>query len=437
MNKGYVQSQHRNNKWRFFVFSFIGILCFFVPIQINGTSSIIVDHVHLAIRALFGGFMQYVALAMILTGAILPLIRQSYKKSFADFVIIVFKVLGAMIGIMYVFKIGPALLFKKDYGPFLFDQLMLPLSVLIPVGAIALSLLISYGLLEFVGVFMEPVMRPIFKTPGKSAVDAVASFVGSYSLGLLITNRVYKEGLYNKREATIIATGFSTVSATFMIIVANTLGLMPHWNLYFWGTLVITFVVTAITAWLPPIVNESTDYYNNQKGEADVEIVGSRLKTAYAEALKKNATTPSLAKNVWGNLKDGLEMTIAILPSILSIGFLGLLLANFTPVIDWMSYIFYPFIYIFPTPDQALLAKASAISIIEMFLPSLLVAKAALSTKFIVGVVSVSAIIFFSALVPCILATEIKIPVWKLIVIWFLRVVLTLLITIPLSLLIF
>lgn len=436
MNKGYVQSQS-NNAWRFFVFSFIGILCFFVPIEIAGTSSIIVDHVHLAIRALFGGLMPYIALIMILAGAILPLIRKSYKNSFADFVIVVFKVLGAIIGVMYVFHFGPALLFKKDYGPFLFEQLMMPLSVLIPVGAIALSLLVSYGLLEFVGVFMEPVMRPIFKTPGKSAVDAVASFVGSYSLGLLITNRVYKEGLYNKREATIIATGFSTVSATFMIIVANTLGLMPHWNLYFWGTLVITFIVTAITAWLSPIVNESTEYYNGQEGEPEVEIVGSRLKTAYAEALKKNAATPSLAKNVWDNLRDGLEMTIAILPSILSIGFLGLILANFTPVIDWLSYIFYPFIYIFPTPDQALLAKASAISIIEMFLPSLLVAKAALSTKFIVGVVSVSAIIFFSALVPCIMATEIKIPIWKLVVIWFLRVVLTLLITIPLGLWIF
>lgn len=436
MNKGYVQSQS-NNAWRFFVFSFIGILCFFVPIEIAGTSSIIVDHVHLAIRALFGGLMPYIALIMILAGAILPLIRKSYNNSFADFVIVVFKVLGAIIGVMYVFHFGPALLFKKDYGPFLFEQLMMPLSVLIPVGAIALSLLVSYGLLEFVGVFMEPVMRPIFKTPGKSAVDAVASFVGSYSLGLLITNRVYKEGLYNKREATIIATGFSTVSATFMIIVANTLGLMPHWNLYFWGTLVITFIVTAITAWLPPIVNESTEYYNGQEGEPEVEIVGSRLKTAYAEALKKNASTPSLAKNVWDNLRDGLEMTIAILPSILSIGFLGLILANFTPVIDWLSYIFYPFIYIFPTPDQALLAKASAISIIEMFLPSLLVAKAALSTKFIVGVVSVSAIIFFSALVPCIMATEIKIPIWKLVIIWFLRVVLTLLITIPLGLWIF
>ena len=39
---------------------------------------------------------------------------------------------------------------------------MMPLSILIPVGAIAL-LLVGYGLLEFVGVYMEPIMRPILK----------------------------------------------------------------------------------------------------------------------------------------------------------------------------------------------------------------------------------------------------------------------------------
>ena len=32
-----------------------------------------------------------------------------------------------------------------------------------------------------------------------------------------------------------IATGFSTVSAAFMIIVAKTLGLMGTWNFYFWS----------------------------------------------------------------------------------------------------------------------------------------------------------------------------------------------------------
>lgn len=436
MNNQRLNAQ-QPSAWRFYVYSLIGILCFFVPFTISENNTILVDHVHLAIRSLLGPLMPYVALIMILIGTALPIVRRTFMTSITNLIITLFKVAGAVIGIMYVFKIGPSILFKADYGPFLFEKLMMPLSILIPVGAIALSLLVGYGLLEFVGVYMEPIMRPIFKTPGKSAVDAVASFVGSYSLGLLITNRVYKQGMYNKREATIIATGFSTVSATFMIIVAKTLGLMSHWNLYFWLTLVITFVVTAITAWLPPIANESTEYYNGQDGEQEVAIEGSRLKTAYAEAMKQNASTPSLIKNIWDNLKDGLEMTVGILPSILSIGFLGLIVANYTPFIDWLGYIFYPFINIFPIADQAVLAKASAISIVEMFLPSLLVTKAAMSTKFVVGVISVSSIIFFSALVPCILATEIKIPVWKLIIIWFLRVALSLLITIPIALLIF
>ncbi|WP_082911823.1 YjiH family protein, partial [Enteractinococcus helveticum] len=244
----------------------------------------------------------------------------------------------------------------------MFEKLMMPLSILIPVGAIALSLLVGYGLLEFVGVYMEPIMRPIFKTPGKSAVDTVASFVGRYSFGLLINNRVYKQGMYNKREATIIATGISTVSATFMLIVAKTLGLMPHWNLFCGITLAITFVVTASPAGQTPSTNVSTEQYNGQRGEQEVAIEGSRLKSAHAEAMKQNALTPSLVKNVWDNLKDGLEMTVGILPSILSIGSLGLIVANYTPFIDWLGYIFYPFIYIFPIADQAVLAKASAIS---------------------------------------------------------------------------
>ncbi|QLK86690.1 YjiH family protein [Staphylococcus sp. 17KM0847] len=423
--------------WQFWVYSFIGVICFFIPLTIHENHTILVDHAHLAFRALMGGAMPYLALLMIIIGAIIPLIRQDYKKSITDAILVVFKVLGAVIGVMYVFRIGPAILFNADYGPFLFDKLMMPLSVLIPIGAVALSLLVGYGLLEFIGVLMQPIMRPVFKTPGKSAIDAVASFVGSYSLGLLITNRVYKDGMYNKKEAVIIATGFSTVSATFMVIVARTLDLMEHWNLYFWLCLMITFVVTAISAHLPPISNESTEYYDGQQGEQEVEVAGSRVMAAWEEAKKQSHQSLPLVKNIWVNVKDGIEMTLAILPSILSIGFFGLLLVHYTPVIDWLSYIFYPIIYLFPIADKALLAKASAISIIEMFLPSLLAAKAAIQVKFVVAITSVSAIIFFSALVPCILATEIKIPIWKLVVIWFIRVALTLLITIPISLFIF
>jgi len=58
------------------------------------------------------------------------------------------------------------------------------LTFLVPIGSIFLAFLTNYGLMEFVGVFVRPLMRRIWKTPGRSAIDAVASFVGSYSVAL-------------------------------------------------------------------------------------------------------------------------------------------------------------------------------------------------------------------------------------------------------------
>lgn len=334
---------------------------------------------------------------------------------------------------MIVFEFGPAWLFRPDMGPFLFDKLVISVSLLVPIGAVFLALLVGYGLLEFVGVLMQPIMRPVWKTPGRSAIDAVASFVGSYSLGLLITNRVYKEGKYSAREAAIIATGFSTVSATFMVIVAKTLGLMDMWNTYFWVTLLVTFIVTAITVRIWPLGSMKDDYYEGAVPQPEVKPEGSRFAAAWREAQETVANAPKFGANIWANVRDGLLMTMAILPSILSIGLLGIVLATFTLLFDWVGYIFYPFTYILQLPEPMLVAKASALGIAEMFLPALLVVKSGIIVKFVIAVVSVSSIIFFSAVVPCIVATEIPISIPKLIVIWIQRVILTLIIVTPIA----
>ncbi|HLR19225.1 MAG TPA: YjiH family protein [Staphylococcus sp.] len=423
--------------WKFFIYSLIGIICFFVPITIGGKSTILIDHIVQWITFLVNPILPYYVLLLIIIGATHPFINKKWNKTKTDIIFSLFKVLGIFIAFMVVFDFGPGFVLKESIGPFLYDKLAIPLSVLIPIGAILLTFLVGYGLLEFIGVIMRPVMRPIFKTPGKSAVDAVASFVGSYSIGLLITNKVYKNGGYTHKEAMIIATGFSTVSATFMIIVANTLGIIQHWNLYFWFTLAVTFIVTAITVQIPPIRFEKNTTYHNQSYKEETRRDMPLLKEAWLEAQLAVKKADSLVVNVRGNLRDGVVMTIAILPSIMSIGFLGLIIAEYTPVIEYVSYIFYPFIGIFPVEDVAVLAQASTISIVEMLLPAAIAQSADLATRFIVGVMSVSAIIFFSSVVPVILSTEIKISVGKLVLIWFERVVLTLLITIPFALWIF
>jgi nucleoside recognition membrane protein YjiH len=67
----------------------------------------------------------------------------------------------------------------------------------------------------------------------------------------------------------------------------------------------------------------------------------------------------------------------------------------------------------------------------EMFIPSVLVAGTpgvAMMSKFVVGVVSIALILFFSGSIPCLLATDVRLSIKNLIVIMLERAILSLLI---------
>lgn len=423
--------------WKFFVLSAIGVLMFFVPVSIGGRSTIPLDHLVTWLRDTVPAVLPYYALALIAAGAAYPFVTRTWRRNTTMAVFSVARVVGLVVGIMLVFEIGPDWLFAEGMGPFLLNALVIPVGLLVPIGAVFLALLVGYGLMEFIGVIVRPFMKPVFRTPGRSAIDAVASFVGSYSLALLITNRVYLEGKYNRREAMVIATGFSTVSATFMIVVASALGLMDHWAFYFWSTLVITFLVTAVTVRIWPLSKESEEYAPDVEPRPEQDHTGSRFAAAWAEARQTVAADPGVGRTVLTNFKDGVVMAMAILPSILSIGLLGLVLAEFTPLFDWMGYLFFPITWALQIPEPLLVAKAAALGISEMFLPAALVTESGMAVKYVVAVVSVSQIIFFSAMVPSLVGTQIPVSIPRLVAIWFVRVALSLVITIPVALVAF
>lgn len=425
--------------WRFFVYSAIGIFAFFVPFSINGSkSTILLDHIVTWITSTLGENTRYLALLAIIAGTVYQFVSGRWKEDYARMAFAALSVLAIVLCAMLTFGFGPAWLFNPDIGPFILDKLVISVGLLIPVGAIFLGLLVGFGLMEFIGVLVQPIMRPVFHTPGKSAVDAVASFLGSYSLGLLITDRMYKNGSYNGREAAIVASGFSTVSATFMVIVAKTLDMMEHWTAYFFLTFIITFVVTAITVRIPPTSRIPEDYFPGTTPHPEKEITGNRFKAAWREAkLELNDAKP-LRKVLWTNFRDGLIMAVQVTPGIMAVGTIGLVLATYTPVFKVAGIVFYPLVWALQLPDPWATSGALATGLAEMFLPATLVAGSGdMVLKFTIAVTCVSQIFFFSAMVPAVLATDIPLSIWKMVQIWFIRVVLTVLITVPVAHLIF
>ena len=153
-----------------------------------------------------------------------------------------------------------------------------------------------------------------------------------------------------------------------------------------WTTLATTFTVTAITGRIPPLSQMNDHARVPEPGF----FSGARIATAVERALAVARNAPGLLENIRLNSREGLMMTCSILPSIMSVGLLGLLLAKHTPVFNWLGYVFYPCTAVFGIDSARELARASATGLAEMFLPALLMGDADRVARFATGIVSVS-----------------------------------------------
>ena len=262
---------------------------------------------------------------IVLVGIAYPFFTGSWKKGLTAKIFTALKVLALLPLSMVLFgwQLVPGMPKGADLS-FIWQKVVVPVTTLVPVGAVFLAFITTYGLMEFIGVFLRPVMRPVWKTPGKSAVDAVASFVGSYSVGLLITDRMYQTKRYSDKEASIIATGFSTVSATFMVIVANTTGLGgAKFVPYFWSTLVVTFLVTAITSRIFPIARKKDTGYQGQAIEPEPKFPLKELpKESWILAREAAGRSGGVLPEIWKNVVSGVKLSVSIGPTLLSVGYL-------------------------------------------------------------------------------------------------------------------
>lgn len=421
---------------KFIILSLVGVFMFFVPITVAGETTIPIEWF---VSLLTGNFMpvgRVYALLIILVACVMPFVRGTWKKDATTVFFTFSKIFGAIVAVLVFFDAAPEAVMRPDHGPFLFESLGVQVGVLIPLGAIFLTFLMDYGFIDFVGHLLRPIMRAVWKTPGRSAVDAVASFMGSTAMGMLITNEMYVNRKYNTKEAVIIATGFSTVCVSFFIVVAKTANIMHLWTPFFFVALLVTFAITAIVARIYPISKKPETYYKNQEGDPEEKIEGNLLVGAWKSGLRICGQAGPVVPNVLKNVKNSLGLVFEVLPNFMSIGLLALLLADYTPVFDWVGYIFYPLTALLQIPEPLLAAKAACLGLAEMYLPVLVIGEAPEVTRFIISVMSITQVLMFSTTIPCVVATEIPVSIKDMVIIWFERTVLSFLIIVPIAYLI-
>lgn len=402
----------------------LGLFAFFVNIEFAGKNTIIIDHATGWLVTKQTVLVTIFCLALMAYGAISPWLKG--KQSVGGYAFSLIKLLGLLLALAYVFKLAPNWAMQPKLLPLLFERIGLMVSVLIPLGAIALTFLVSFGLLEFIGVLLQKPMQVLFRLPGYASLDALSSFMGSYSLGLLVTDECLRKQKYSQRDAVIIATGFSTVSITFMIVVAATLGLANNWGYFFISTLSTCFLVTAISAWLPPIRNLSTQTTQDNCAKHHVPK-GGLLSKAYAEAQTRINSNPSIFYLIKINLINGLKMVSILVPSVLSVGFAGLALAQHTDFFNYFGLFLKPVLWLTGLEISHYSAGMSA-GIFEMYLPAMMLSQAPVAAQFIAGITSISGILYLAGSIPCIFATSISISLKKLILIWLIRMHLSILI---------
>lgn len=298
---------------------------------------------------------------------------------------------------------------------------------IIIMGAIFMPFLLNYGVLEIVGVLLEPLMRPLFKVPGKAALDATASFVSSSSLGVLITNRLWKNCVYTEKEMVAIMTGFSAVSIGFAGLVIDTAGVGQYFARIYFISFVMVFLVEMITVRIPPISwkkdvfitgVEQTD--EDRKGE--VRYNAKTVSTGLSRSVKRAAIARGVPKDIAVSLKDSVVIMPQVLTMISAVGVSAMIIAEYTPIFTWLGYLFQPLLMLCQVPEAAAIAPSMPVGIAEMFLPVLVMngvgqtVTISMETRVFVCLVSMVQIIFFSETGTVMLATKSPVKFWELVV---------------------
>jgi len=402
-----------------FLFAFTtGAFFFLFPVQYQGQTTIPLDVLLSYIESTALLAVELFVLFVLFTGAVMTtvsmlyyqgvialseraqnLVQPEYWQTSKPFW--AFRVIAIPFGLSMFFGIGPDWLLNDAIAGVSWDVLMITIVLVIPVGGIFVNLLAELGGLEFVGTLAQPIMRPLFNLPGRSALDSAASWLGSFSIGYYLTRNVFDRGGYNKREVFAICTCFATANLGSVGAVAAILEILHIFPVVIALYVIATLMVAAILVRVPPLSIVPEEYIAEPDPEPQFNgTVTDYFRFAFNEGVRTADEGKSIPRAATNGFVDGTKLTAMILGTIMTIATTVLMLEAYTDFFELLAAPFVPLMTILGIPDPETAAIAVLAGAGEYFVGATVAVGTSLTTKVFVVIVTSAQALFFAASVP-------------------------------------
>lgn len=423
---------------KFIVFSLIGVFIFFVNITIGEKTTVPLIHCIDTIKGKIVGTPNMLILVMILTistcitsmaakfgnekNQLVAALKKHHQKDSAFSYFTYFT--AAIFSVMVVFNVGPGFIIDPAVGNSSVKVASDVVAAVI-IASFLVTFLVEFGLLEFLGKIIEPIMRVLFKIPGKAAVDALSSFVASPAVGVMITSNLYKKKVYTEKEACSITTNFSFCSIGAFAFLSSIAGCGDYFNVIVVVALLLGFVMAAIMIRIPILCWKKDVYYDGTvqtPEERRSERYGAQtIPSAIKEGLEKADGT---SVKIFGTaLFDGVKFAQKVSAYVVSLSVICLAVAAYTPIVNYIGKPIVPLLNLLGVPEAAAVAPGVLLGFFALSLPSTLAGAAGVSAMaaFFVVIVSTSQIIFFTESANAMLDSEIPLSFWDLLRLFLIR----------------
>ncbi|MBX2859187.1 MAG: YjiH family protein [Cellvibrionaceae bacterium] len=421
--------------------SLLGVLFFLTPVKFDGNWTILLSIISNFIIDMIGKNMAYFTLPIFIFGSLVSLVyflvprKINRKLPYAKYLTashwswVLLSTIGGVVPLMLLFGIGPEWVIGKDTGVTAYIDVAGAIFCFIGLGCLFLPFLSDYGLLDFIGTLMRRPFKAIFNLPGRSTIDVLASWVGSTSIGVILTSLQYEKGYYSARESATLVTSFSVVSLPFVILTCQVAGL-PEYFFQVYGSMAFVCILCAIIVPKLPPLSRIPDEYLPSAGKQLFEVAEeghSTISWAKHRALEVVKASPSPMQSLQHGFAKMLDIFIMMMPAAMTIEFIALSVYYYTPIFQTITYPLIPVLEFLNIPEATKAAPGLVIGLLDQFVPAIVAGEIESKvTRFVLTGLSVTQLIFFAETALLIMRSKIPISVPQLVAIFCIRTIIAL-----------